>query len=112
MFLKAAALVISLTALGAGVLSLRQQEWETRHATTAMHRQMEQTRRATWEHEVKVADYLKPAALQHRIEVANLDLEPVTGPLPKPPTPTRVAAKGGNKNAAPARTVRNRNERR
>ncbi len=112
MFFKASALVVFLTALGAAVLSLRQQEWETRHATTAMHRQMEQTRRATWEHEVKVADYLKPAALEHKIAVAQLELEPVTGPLPKPPTPTRTAINRGTKNGATNRTVRNRNERR
>ena len=111
MFLKAAALVVALTALGAGVLSLRQQEWEARHATTAMHRQMEQTRRATWEHEVKAAAYINTAPMEYRIEVADLKLEPVTGPLPKPPTPTRVASQRGSKSAPAPKTVRNKTSR-
>jgi hypothetical protein len=44
-----------------------------------MHRQIELSRRATWESQVKIAALLKPTALEHRIDMANLELVPLTG---------------------------------
>ena len=107
MFLKSAAFVVFLVALGAATLSLRQQKWDSSNATAVIHRQMERSRRTHWEHEVKVTALLKPAALEHKIAVAQLDLEPVAGALPKPPAPTRVATQRtpANRNSSTTRNA-------
>jgi len=78
MYLKAVAMIIFVTALGAGMLALRQQRWEAKHEITRMHQQMEQSRRSTWESQVKVAAELQPDKLEHKIMVSQMDMEPIT----------------------------------
>ena len=78
MYLKAVAMIVFVTALGAGMLSLRQQRWEVKHDVTHMHKQIEQCRRSTWESQVRVAGELRPEKLEHRIAVAQIDMEPIT----------------------------------
>jgi len=78
MYLKAVAMIVFITALGAGMLSLRQQRWEVKHGVTHMHKQIEQCRRSTWESQVRVAGELRPEKLEHRIAVAQIDMEPIT----------------------------------
>ncbi len=78
MYLKAVAMIVFVTALGAGMLALRQQRWEAKHQITRMHQQMEQSRRSTWESQVKVAAELQPDKLEHKIMVSTMDMEPIT----------------------------------
>ncbi|MEX2212860.1 MAG: hypothetical protein WD768_01950 [Phycisphaeraceae bacterium] len=98
MYLKSIAMILCLAATGAAILSLRQQRWQVEHQVANMHRQIENARRSVWESQVKVTAQLKPAALEHRIEMANLDLMPLTGAPPAPPQPA----------PQPARTPRRR----
>jgi cell division protein FtsL len=90
MYFKSAMLVVFLAALGAGVVVLRQQRWEVKHEIAQMHRQIEQTRRATWESQQRVAANLKPKALEHKIAIANLQLEPVSATGDKAATPATM----------------------
>jgi len=78
MYLKAVAMIVFVTALGAGMLSLRQQRWEVKHAVTHMHKQIEDCRRSTWESQVRVAGELRPEKLEHRIVMAQIAMEPIT----------------------------------
>ena len=78
MYLKAVVMIVFLAALGAGMLSLRQQQWEVRHSIAQMHRQIEQARRATWESQAKVAAELHPAKLEHKLMIAQIEMDPIT----------------------------------
>ncbi len=78
MYLKAAVMIVFLAAVGAGMLSLRQQRWEVRHSIAQMHRQIEQARRATWESQAKVAAELHPAKLEHKLMIARIEMDPIT----------------------------------
>jgi|GEM_PF-1919608 len=78
MYFKAVVMIIFLAALGAGMLSLRQQRWEVRHSVTQMHKQIEQARRATWESQSKVAAELHPDKLEHKLMIAKLEMDPIT----------------------------------
>ena len=79
MYLKAIAMILCLAAVAAAILSLRQQRWQVQHQVANMHRQIENARRSVWESQVKVTAQLKPAALEHRIQIADLDLVPLAG---------------------------------
>ena len=78
MYFKAVVMIVILAATAAGMLSLRQQRWEVRHDITQKHKQIEQTRRATWDSQVKVAAELHTERLEHKIALAQIDLEPIT----------------------------------
>jgi hypothetical protein len=78
MYLKAVAMIVFITALAAGMLALRQQRWESKHEITRMHQQMEQSRRATWEGQVKVASELQPDKLEYKIALSQMAMEPIT----------------------------------
>ena len=77
-YLKFVIFILFLTVLGAKMLSLRQQRFEINHDITRLHQQMDGARQSFWESQVKVADQLKPAALEHKMSVAELKLEPIS----------------------------------
>lgn len=88
MYFKSVVMIVIIAATAAGMLSLRQQRWEVRHDITQMHKQIEQTRRATWEGQVKIAGELHTERLEHKIALAQIDLEPITAS--SDPNPRRI----------------------
>lgn len=116
MYLKAVVMIVFLAGLGAGMLSLRQQRWEVRHSVAQMHRQIEQARRATWDSQAKVAAELHPAKLEHKLMIAQIEMDPITASsdpalrrirvmekaAPQPPTKTKSKSNTKTKSANPS----------
>lgn len=77
-YLKTVFLIVAFTVIAARVLSLRQQRFEVNHQITRVHQQMDGARQSLWEGQVRVAEQLKPAALEHKLSVAQMKLEPIS----------------------------------
>jgi len=80
MTLRYLAVVLLLTAIGAGLLGLRQQQLNDKHAIAESHTQMKLDREAIKDLQVRIAKRTTPEALQEMIEGADLRLEPITRP--------------------------------
>ncbi len=78
MFAKLMVLIIAGTATAAALLWLRQQRVELAHEITTAHQQIDATRQATWDLQVKVAAFVEPNSLNQALARAELDLEPLT----------------------------------
>jgi hypothetical protein len=78
MTLRYLAVVLLLTAIGAGLLGLRQQQLGGKHAIAEHHAQMKRDREAIKDLQVRIAKQTTPEALQDAIDRARLDLEPIT----------------------------------
>lgn len=77
-YLKAVMLIVAFTVIAGRVLSLRQQRFETNHQVTRLHQQMDGARQSLWEGQVRVAEQLKPSAIEHKLIVAQMKLEPIS----------------------------------
>lgn len=77
-YFKSVILIIAFTVIAGRVLSLRQQRFETNHQVTRLHQQMDGARQSLWEGQVRVAEQLKPSAIEHKLIVAKMKLEPIT----------------------------------
>ncbi|MFN3165890.1 MAG: hypothetical protein ACE37H_02370 [Phycisphaeraceae bacterium] len=88
MTLRYLAVVLLLTAIGAGLLGLRQQQLGDKHAIAEHHAQMKRDREAIKDLQVRIAKRTTPQSLQDAVDRARLDLEPITrGPEPAAPEP-------------------------
>ncbi|MGB0768012.1 MAG: hypothetical protein ACPGYV_09910 [Phycisphaeraceae bacterium] len=93
MTLRYLAVVILLSAIGAGLLGLRQQQLNDKHAMAASHAQMKDDREAIKDLQVRIARLARPDALQDAIDRAKLDMQPIScGDGSLPPDPAADAA--------------------
>lgn len=80
MTLRYLAVVILLTAVGAGLLGLRRQQLNDKHAIAESHTQMKDDRERIKDLQVRIAKHTTPEALQEAIDRARLQLEPIAIP--------------------------------
>lgn len=78
MTLRYLAVVVLLSAIGAGLLGMRQQQLNDKHAIAEAHAQMKQDREAIKDLQVRIARKTTPEALEEAIERKRLNLEPIT----------------------------------
>lgn len=82
MLLRYVIAVTALTAIGAGLLGLRQQQHNHLHAIAAMHAQMRDDREAVKDLKVRIAQRDNPDALRETIRRLNLQYEPISEHAP------------------------------
>lgn len=81
MTLRYLAVVILLSAVGAGLLGLRQQQLNDKHAMAVSHAQMKNAREHIKDLQVRIAKMTRPEAIREAIERVDLRVEPIsTGP--------------------------------
>jgi len=78
MTLRYLAAVILLSAIGAGLLGLRQQQLNDKHAMAQSHAQMKDDRELIKDLQVRIARLTRPEALRDAIERARLDMQPIS----------------------------------
>lgn len=78
MTLRYLVVVILLAGIGSGLLGLRQQQLNDKHAIAESHTRMKLDREYIKDLQVRIAKRTSPQALQHAIEAAGLQLEPIT----------------------------------
>jgi len=76
MFAKLLMALVLAVLIGSAVFSMRQQRLELMHEVTALHRQMNRDRQATWDTQVRIAGRTSPKALHDAIARSGLDMEP------------------------------------
>ena len=77
MTLRYLAVVILLCAVGAGLLGLRQQQLNDKHAMAMSHAVMKDAREHIKDLQVRIAKMTRPEALNEAIERADLRVEPI-----------------------------------
>lgn len=77
MTLRYLAVVILLSAVGAGLLGLRQQQLNDKHAMAQSHAEMKTSREHIKDLQVRIAKMTRPEALHQAIERAELQVEPI-----------------------------------
>ena len=90
MTLRYLAVVVLLSAVGAGLLGLRQQQLNDKHAMAESHARMKDAREYIKDLQVRIAKMTRPEALNDAIERAKLQVEPIS---------TRPAAQEDNDQA-------------
>lgn len=88
MTLRYLAVVVLLSAVGAGLLGLRQQQLNDRHAIAVSHAEMKAARENIKDLQVRIAKMTRPEALHEAIERVELRVEPIS----KQPTSEPEAA--------------------
>ncbi|MBX2851311.1 MAG: hypothetical protein KTR15_06160 [Phycisphaeraceae bacterium] len=78
MTLRYLAVVALLSAVGAGLLGLRQQELNDKHAMAESHARMKEAREHIKDLQVRIAKMTRPEALNEAIERAELQVEPIS----------------------------------
>ncbi len=78
MFAKLAVVIVGLTCIAAGLMSLRQEKMEISHDIAQAHREINDHRQSLWRLQSKVARQVEPRALHDSISKAGLELEPIT----------------------------------
>jgi len=78
MTLRYLAVVVLLSAVGAGLLGLRQQQLNDKHAMAQSHAQMKDAREDIKDLQVRIAKMTRPEALKDAIERAELQVEPIS----------------------------------
>lgn len=78
MTLRYLAVVLLLTAIGAGLLGLRRQQLNDKHAMAESHTQLKRDRELIKDMQVRIARRTTPEALRAAIDRAGLVLEPIT----------------------------------
>ena len=78
MTLRYLAVVVLLSAVGAGVLGLRQQQLNDKHAMAQSHAEMKEAREHIKDLQVRIAKMTRPEALKEAIERADLRVEPIS----------------------------------
>jgi len=69
--------VLALTAIGAGLLGLRQQQHVHLHAMATMHADLRNDREAVKDLKIRIAELDNPDALRETIRRLNLQYEPI-----------------------------------
>ena len=77
MHAKLLTLILFATVVGATLLHMRQQRFETMHDMATLHRQMDRRRQSMWKLQSQIADAADPSALLGAVERTKLALEPV-----------------------------------
>ncbi len=98
MFLKLLALIIFTATVAVVLLGYRQQRLEVMNEMTRLHGQIDQSRQAMWDLQVKIADHVEPPALLKAIGRAQLKLESTT-PVSSP-TGADGESEGNSRNSA------------
>ena len=80
MLLRYLLTVTLLTATGAGILGLRQQQLAHMHAIAVAHGQMRDHREAIKDYQIRIEQLKEPAQLRDAIRRLDLHLEPVGAP--------------------------------
>lgn len=80
MTLRYLAVVVLLSAVGAGLLGMRQQQLNDKHAIAEDHAQMKRDREQIKDLQVRIARLTTPEALRETIDRAGLTLEPIAAP--------------------------------
>ncbi|MEO0474687.1 MAG: hypothetical protein AAF085_01780 [Planctomycetota bacterium] len=78
MTLRYLAVVVLLSAVGAGVLGLRQQQLNDKHAIAKSHAEMKEAREHIKDLQVRIAKMTRPEALNEAMERAELNVEPIS----------------------------------
>ena len=78
MTLRYLAVVTLLSAVGAGLLGLRQQQLNDKHAMAVSHAQMKDAREHIKDLQVRIAKMTRPEALREAIERVDLRVEPIS----------------------------------
>lgn len=78
MTLRYLAVVVLLSAVGAGLLGLRQHQLNDRHAIAVSHAEMKTARENIKDLQVRIAKMTRPEALQEAIERVELRVEPIS----------------------------------
>ena len=82
MTLRYLAVVVLLSAIGAGLLGLRQQQLNDKHAMAASHAQMKDAREHIKDLQVRIAKMTRPEALKDAIDRADIRVEPISKSTP------------------------------
>lgn len=77
-FTKALAIIAVATVIAVLLLGFRQQRLASMNEMARLHAQMNHSRHAMWDSQVRIADQLDPVRLTQAIERAQLQLEPAT----------------------------------
>ncbi len=78
MYAKLFVTVLAATALGAGLLGLRQQRLQTMHEMAELHADMDRPRRDTWDLQIEIGEKIEPDRLREAIDRNQLVMEPST----------------------------------
>lgn len=78
MTLRYLAVVILLSAVGAGLLGFRQQQLNDKHAMATSHAEMKAAREHIKDLQVRIAKMTRPEALHQAIDRSQLRVEPIT----------------------------------
>ena len=78
MTLRYLVVVILLSAIGAGLLGLRQQQLNDKHAMAQSHAEMKEAREHIKDLQVRIAKMTRPEALNEAIERVQLRVEPIS----------------------------------
>lgn len=78
MTLRYLAVVILLSTVGAGLLGLRQQQLNDKHAMAESHAEMKEAREHIKDLQVRIAKMTRPEALKDAIDRADLQVEPIS----------------------------------
>lgn len=95
MTLRYLVVVLMLTALGAGLLGMRRQQLNDKHAIAEWHAQMKQDRETIKDLQVRIAKMTRPDALREAVHRAELRLEPITREDSQPASATESEAADG-----------------
>ena len=88
MTLRYLVVVILLSAVGAGLLGLRQQQLNDKHAMAHSHAEMKEGREHIKDLQVRIARMTRPQALKQAIERARLNVEPISRSMANPENET------------------------
>ncbi len=77
MFPKVLFAILAAGAIGAGLLALRHQRLTMKNEMALLHREMDQTRRETWDLQIRIAERSSPVALRDAILRTGIELEPL-----------------------------------
>lgn len=70
--------VLALTAVGAGLLGLREKQHTHRHAMATIHAQLRDDREQIKDLKIRIAELNNPDALRETIRRLNLNYEPIS----------------------------------
>lgn len=110
MTLRYLSVVVFVTAISAGLLGLRQQQLNDKHAIAESHTQMKNDREAIKDLQVRIAQRTTPEALLEAIDRAGLPLEPITSAVDSDADADQINATSdltadGTADATPAATT-------
>ena len=76
MFFKLFAILVSAALAGMLLLAVRQRHLETMHGMARLHATMDETRRQTWDLQVRISEQIEPETLGAALERNRLAVEP------------------------------------